>query len=208
MATVSPVPTSVKVKVSTMSGKLGRVPAINTNTLTNPFCQRMQRCPGSICAQCYSQSMLSGYRRNCAPAFERNSNRLSESDLSESQLPRIRRNDIARFHAHGELINLRHMVNLLRIARKNPRVTFGFWTKRRDIVGRFFRSGRTLPANVVLIYSNPRVDQPCALPQHFHKVLSVVTRDTGNVNCGARRCDTCRRCYRRDGETQVVELIK
>ena len=206
MSIVSPIP--IRVKVSKMSGKLGKVPAINSNTLTNPFCQAMQKCQGCVCAHCYSQSMLKGYRRNCAPAFEHNSKLLSQSTLEPKQLPRIRRNDIARFHAHGELLGLRHMVNLVNIARKNPGVVFGFWTKRKDIVGRYFRSGRTLPDNIVLIYSNPKLDKPCAVPKYFHKAFSVVTRDTGNVNCGARNCDTCRRCYSKNTETQIIELIK
>ena len=85
MSSLPPVP--VRVKVSEMSGKLAGVPAINSNTLTNPFCQAMQKCEGCVCAHCYSQSMLEGYRRNCAPAFEHNSKLLSENDLEPKQLP-------------------------------------------------------------------------------------------------------------------------
>ena len=197
-----------RVKVSTMSGKLAGVAAINTNTKSNCFCQRMQKCKKNVCFFCYSQAMLDGYRKNCEPAFEHNSKLLSETDLEPKQLPRIKRNDIARFHAHGELLNLRHMVNLVAVATKNPDVTFGFWTKRKDIVGRYFRSGRTLPDNVIMIYSNPRLDKPCAVPKYFDKVFSVVTSDNGQINCGSRNCNTCRRCYSKDTESQIVELIK
>ena len=60
---------------SKMSGKLAGIQAINTNTATNPFCIKESKKKDSnrICGKCYSVSMLSSYRKNCQPAFQRNS---------------------------------------------------------------------------------------------------------------------------------------
>jgi len=49
------------IKVSVMTGKLVEIPAINTNTLTNEFCQEMHTSsPKCICWDCYSYAMLEG----------------------------------------------------------------------------------------------------------------------------------------------------
>ena len=54
------------VHISTMTGKLAGLHAINSNTLTNDFCSTMRKTE-SICKVCYSAAMLSGSRKNCAP---------------------------------------------------------------------------------------------------------------------------------------------
>ena len=55
------------VSVSKMSGKLAGIPAINTNTATNAYCVKQYTSGGAdnICTMCYSQRMLSTYRKNC-----------------------------------------------------------------------------------------------------------------------------------------------
>jgi len=62
----------MSIHFSTMTGKLKGIPAINTNTVTNEFCIKMNE-TDAICKSCYSMNMLSGSRKNCQPAFERNS---------------------------------------------------------------------------------------------------------------------------------------
>ena len=94
------------VHMSKMSGKLKGIPAINTNTLTNPFCIRQHQKTGTICEECYSFGMLEGYRKNCTPAFERNSALLSEH-IPWDDLP-VLNFAYVRYSAHGEIINYQH----------------------------------------------------------------------------------------------------
>ena len=54
------------------SGKMEDITSLNTNTLTNDFCNKMKYTE-TICKQCYSHSMLNTYRKNCVPKFEKNS---------------------------------------------------------------------------------------------------------------------------------------
>ena len=65
--------------ISNMTGKLEGFKAISTNTLTNEFCQKMynSKKENIICTKCYSMEMLQGMRKNCAPAWQRNSDALS-----------------------------------------------------------------------------------------------------------------------------------
>ena len=66
-------------KISKMTGKLADFRALNTNTLTNDFCMKMYSSgkPDLICTKCYSAEMLQGLRKNCAPAWQQNSDTLS-----------------------------------------------------------------------------------------------------------------------------------
>jgi hypothetical protein len=141
-----------QIKLSTMTGKLTGFKAINTNTVTNEFCQKMNKTE-SICGSCYSMAMLQGSRKNCQPAWQNNSEVLSQALLTARQLPVINERYF-RFHGHGELINATHYQNLCRIAEHNPATTFALWTKRRNLV-----KGNK-PANLILIYSNPTIDAP------------------------------------------------
>ena len=83
-----------------MTGKLVEIPAINTNTLTNDFCQKMHNSsPQCICTDCYSFAMLEGSRKNCQPAWQLNSDILS-GGLLGYPLPQF--NSLyVRFDGHG-----------------------------------------------------------------------------------------------------------
>ena len=49
---------------------------------------------------------------------------------------------IARFHSHGELINETHLINLVNIALHNPHCNFALWTKRFDIISKYFKKNK------------------------------------------------------------------
>ena len=192
-----------KLKISKMSGKLDGIRALNTDTVSNPFCQGMRKCAANICAQCYSDNMLRTFRKNCRPAFQYNGGLLS----SDTDYPLNLRDDIFRISAHGELINYNHARNIMHIIKSNPDTFFAFWTKRPALVQKFIRA-HGKPANVNLIYSNPKTDTVADLPGYFDKVFNVHTTDNGDINCGARSCRGCMLCYTRNDTVQVHELVK
>ena len=204
------------VKVSKMSGKLSGIPAINTNTVTDEFCIKMKD-TDSICGSCYSHRMLNTYRKNCQPAFQHNSDLLSKSILIEDFLPVIN-SAFFRFNGHGELINMAHLINIVNICIKNPHTSFALWTKRKSLINNLFRFGHRfsngsdkLPDNLILIYSNPKVDcvqiEP---PVHFHKVFNNVSHGGyKNENCTGQKCIECLACYKKDsGIDSIIERVK
>ena len=206
----------MELKISTMTGKLEHIPAINTNTLTNPFCVKMHNSenPNSICVECYSHRLLNGYRQNCAPAWQQNSDLLSKSVLPEDQIPVINSHSF-RFHGHGELLNGIHYINFLRIAQKNPHCTFALWTKRREIIQRFRHYAEinwsySKPDNLILVYSNPTIDKVMKTPPiGFDKVFNNTHSLTKADNCSGRKCIECMQCYRLDsGVDVIIEKVK
>ena len=192
------------VHISKMTGKLAHMPAINTNTLTNEFCIRQHQ-TNTICFDCYSFDMLQGHRKNCAPAFERNSVALSEL-IDYDDLPFLNYAYV-RINGHGELINENHLDNIIAIAVKNPQCTFALWTKRVSLIRNRLD---LIPDNLILVFSNPKVDRVIGVPRGFHKVFNNVSKgSTAPQNCTGRKCIECLACYRKDSGTDViVEMVK
>ena len=206
-----------------MTGKLVEIPAINTYTLTNEFCQKMHTSsPQCICWDCYSYAMLEGSRKNCQPAWQKNSDILS-GGLLGYPLPRF--NSLyVRFDGHGELINETHFINYLLIAQHNPKTTFSLFTKRHKLVKKVLQgiewygstraSGqdvfiRKIPKNLILVYSNPIVDRITdKIPYYFDKVFNTTTEKSTRDNCTGKKCIECLACYQFDGNSVLIEQKK
>ena len=196
-----------KIHISVMSGKLKGLRAINTNTLSNPYCSKMSA-TDAICSQCYSRNMLSNFRKNCVPAFERNSVTLSKL-IPIGQLPKFPNDRYIRHDGHGELVNSNHFANVVNLAIVNPQTTFTLWTKRTDIVRRYLRNNEK-PDNLILVWSNPKIGTIKPVPRSFDKVFNVVRKNehTDRQNCTGQRCTDCLECYTHEGASVIVEAIK
>jgi len=201
--------------LSNLTGKLERIRAISTNTLTNHYCNVMHTVKDDsiICTKCYSWAMLQGFRKNVAIATQRNSDILSKTLIPYDDVEVIK-DDIFRFNAHGELINTMHFKNLVNIARKNPDCTFALWTKRKNLVARYFKHWRNAinkPSNLILIYSNPRIDKLMTRPpKWFDKTFNNVSPQNfvRLQNCTGQKCNNCRICYTHNPLNRIVEGVK
>ena len=194
------------VHITKGSGKLADIISINTPTTTNEFCLKMRQVKANaICKKCYA-FRYEKLRPNIVTAFERNLF-LSERELLPLEIPAINE-QIARFASYGELINMMHFINLLRIALANPRTVFTLWTKRYRIVQRVLKH-MPKPDNMILIYSSPGVGKVSALPKGFDKVFTAFAKgtDTTDINCHGA-CNDCRLCYSHNNTTLINEIIK
>ena len=200
------------VHISVMTGKLDGLRAISTNTRTNDYCikQHASGDPNNICTKCYSHVMLSSYRKNMQPALQRNSDALSQRILAGHEIPRVM-DSVFRFDAHGELINNTHLQNLVAIANHNPRTSFALWTKRNDLVAKHFAKAPK-PANLILIYSNPKISNIMRKPpRHFDRTFNNVLEHeyVDQQNCTGQKCADCLLCYTPgNGVTTIVEKVK
>ena len=198
------------VHISKMTGKLEGFRAISTNTITNKFCIKMNSAKAeTICKHCYSHTMLKGYRKNMAPALQRNSDLLSSRTLSTEELPVILE-AFFRFDAHGELINIQHLANLVAIVKHNPHCNFALWTKRKDYIKRLFDHVEK-PENLILIYSNPTISSIMATPPlYFDRTFNNVLEheNVDQQNCTGQKCKDCLLCYKHNRVTTIVEKVK
>ena len=202
-----PVRDKNEIHFSNMTGKLKGLRAISTNTITNPFCIKMNNSKKDnvICKKCYSFGMLETYRKNMQDCLQHNSELLSNSIIQFRHLPFII-DAYIRIDAHGELINDIHLINLYRLADKNPHTTFAIWTKRKDIVNSVNKTRET-PSNIILIFSNAIINKVMYKPpMHFHKVFNNVEYDykEKEQNCTSQICVECMACYKLDSGINVI----
>jgi len=165
------------IHISRGCGKLDAINSISTNTQTNPFCikQFNNKKSNSICTKCYSYKSLNGYRKNMIPALQRNSDLLATRILAAEEIPQINAVNF-RFSSHGELINQKHLINLVNIARANPQTNFALWSKRNDIIKKYFDKN-VKPENLILIYSNSKLNKPMNKPpKYFDKTFNNVIK--------------------------------
>ena len=205
-----------KIHITKGSGKLGKsencdsaINSINVNTLTNEYCIKQSKNKNSICFKCYSIKSLTSFRKNMVNPLEHNSVLLSSNIIDFNLLPTILELYF-RFDSHGELINLNHLENYNNITLKNSHCTFTLWTKRFDLIKKFFDNNKK-PKNLILIYSNSKLDKPLnKLPKYFNKSFNNVTKenkDNFNINCHSK-CVDCLLCYTHNETTTIIEKVK
>ena len=190
-------------KISNGNGKMQFINSLNTNTLSNDYC--MNKCTFGV--DCYSFKHMKVFTNN-ATAWERNSLKLSQSIIELDLLPRFHNINIFRFNSHGELINNIHLINLMNIVKKNKDVFFSLWTKRNDLIKKYF-SKNDKPKNLNLIFSNSKLDKPInKMPKYFDKTFNVINKDSNiKANCSGK-CIECMTCYKKTKETTIIEVIK
>ena len=125
-----------KLHISKGSFKLDKIDNISTNTKTNDYCIKQNKKQNTICFKCYSFKGLE-FRKNMIPLLQNNSDLLSKNIIDIDFLPIIY-SIYFRFNSHGELINEIHLINLINIVNKNKHCNFALWSKRNDIIKKYF----------------------------------------------------------------------
>ena len=202
------------------TGKMAGMYSISTSCTLNKYCIERTKNKDSICSNCFAQSMFrnSWYKltmRRC----EENTRILTESVLPLEDLPII--NAFAfRFESFGDLNNTTQVINYFNICNINPRVTFAIWTKNPFIIANAIRDGHKKPSNLIVIYSSPLKNKAVSLTKiqsvfpFVDKIFTVWktendAKENGvKINCGARACLKCLRCYTIGGDNEIAELLK
>ena len=84
------------------------------------------------------------------------------------------------------------------------------WSKRFDLIKKFFDENKK-PDNLILIYSNPKLNKPLEkLPKYFDKTFNNVleNENVDQQNCTGQKCKDCLACYKFDTTTTIVEKVK
>lgn len=195
-----------------MSGKMQGIPSISSSCLANPICLKRMLDGDSICAHCFAETTLKRYS-DCGKNCLSNTYLLTESILENELLPRFVNVAIVRIESFGDVANVTQAINYCNICKVNPYVTFAWWTKNVSIVAKAFDIvGK--PENVILVESSPKVNKAVEPSSHYvDKVFTVydkqyIIENNIDINCGARCCATCRRCYNKNTESKVSEQLK
>lgn len=192
------------------TGKMLGMQSLSTSCGTNPNCAKYSKIEGSICSHCYAQNMMKMYK-NMSPCYERNAEVLTSRILTEEELPLINA-CYFRFEAFGDLNNTTQLINYFNICKKNPDVHFALWTKNPFIVKEV---ADQKPKNLVIIVSSLFLNKQINIENmpYIDKVFTVYDKETIEkekikINCGARNCLKCHRCYKKTGAKYICEKLK
>ncbi len=191
-----------------MSGKMDGIPSISTSCLCNKICIARQKNKKSICSKCFAVGTIRQYS-SLGKALRSNFELLNSSVLDLGLLPRFKSTvEIVRIESFGDVASVTQAINYANICKVNPHVTFAWWSKNMGICKKAFdKVGK--PENVIMVESSPMMDvEVMPSNEYVDKTFTVFSHENPQINCGKRSCITCRRCYRKDTEKEIYELLK
>lgn len=202
----------VKVTQHNKGSKMEGFTSVNSSALVNPICNARRNVEGSVCQKCYASNLLNmrkGLRDNTAT----NGMILQTYLISEQAWSLLPVNTIyARIESFGDVANLTQARNYIRIIRSHPLTNWGIWSKNAAIWADAFKlEGK--PANCTYVHSSMMIGLidtiPDAIAEYTDHVFTVFPKKTvQQINCGGLHCLSCLRCYKKDTEFEVSEMIK
>lgn len=213
--------TGIKFSLS-MSGKMDGVLSISTNCKYNARCIRNMTIPGSICGKCFAHKTVDHYDA-LSINTRNNLDKLTAAIIPADIWPTFDPADLdymIRIESFGDVQNAIQAINYMNLAAANPECVVTAWTKNPDIwetAIKLRKGGK--PANMNLIFSAMFIDKPATFDKirywFFDKSFTVYSKEYAAsqgenfINCGARSCRDCKRCYTLGGDFENVrEQVK
>ena len=201
---------------TTHSGKLAGIKSIGTCCANNEFCLARMKDKKGVCCHCYANTYMK-MRKTLKEHLINNGNILQNRILDGNEIP-VTNDLIYRFESFGDIANETQLINYLNICERNPYTHFALWTKNIGICDRVFNKIKIVkPDNLSLVVSSPKMNTPIELDKEKYwfadHVFTVyddkfINANNVEVNCGAKSCKTCRRCYFKDTDFYVNEKLK
>lgn len=202
-----------------MTGKMQDVLALGTSCKLNPHCKMNQKIKGSICEWCYAENM----RKTTAYKQAFNTYVLCTYLFPENQIPYINRT-MFRFESFADLLNDIQLRNYINIAFKNSHVSCALWTKRpaflHSVLWKHYSGMKPSNLSIVVssLYLNVVADYKgryllrdnTDMIDHIFTVFTAeyALQNNITIHCGSAICINCRRCYSKETEFYVNEIVK
>lgn len=187
--------------------------SLSTSVKENKYCQARCDIDGSICQKCYANTMFE-YRKTMNDKYKINTEVLTSTIMPVESWPIINAAFI-RLEAFGDLNNDIQVVNYFNLCKANPHAMFALWTKNPHLIDKAISNGNEKPKNLVIILSSLFINRKSEVRYSFvDKIFTVYDKESAKlnkvkINCGARNCLTCGRCYRNTKDVEYVnELLK
>ena len=198
------------------SGKMTGINSIGTSCANNPWCIKRRENKESVCSRCYADTYMK-MRKALKGRLEDNAEILTKRLLENREIP-VTNAAVFRFESFGDLYNATHLQNYVEIAKKNEHTIFGLWTKNLWILDEVFNKKEIeKPKNVSIVASSPIMNKPMELDRKKYwmvdHVFTVYDKkfikcNNIDINCGARSCLGCKKCYVDKDTFYINEQLK
>lgn len=195
------------------TGKMKGMQSLSTSCLCNKYCKSYASDSSKVCSHCYAQTQMKMYS-NMQQCFERNTKILTKSIIDKKYLPIINA-AFFRFEAFGDLNNIIQVINYFNVCKRNKKVKFALWTKNPSLIDIAIKNGNSKPNNLQIILSSHYLNMPASNDQYdfVDKIFTVydkkyIDENKININCGAKSCLLCHKCYVKNKEIYINEKLK
>ena len=195
------------------TGKMAGMASLSTSVVENTICAKRAKVPGSICEKCFAAAMMKRYGKEFRDCFKKNTEVLTSQIIPVSEWPLVNYR-VFRLEAFGDLQNSTQVENYFNFARRNPGTVFALWTKNPRFIAEAIENGNAKPKNLVIIQSSCFINKEDPKKYDFiDKVFTVYDKkyikENGiEINCGARNCLECGRCYSKRTANDIREQLK
>lgn len=196
-------------------GKMKGMQSLSTSCTCNKYCKSRSKSTSTVCAHCYAQRRMKIYK-NLEKCLIKNTKILTEQVIPKENLPIINALYF-RLEAFGDLNNTTQVINYFNLCKKNPDVKFGLWSKNLWLIEATINDGNSKPKNLQIIYSipflNDRNDNIFILYPFVDKIFTVfeknfIKKNDIEINCGAKSCLSCGKCYKKNKVKYINERLK
>lgn len=195
-------------------GKMSGMQSLSTSCLCNKNCLNRVENSNLVCSHCYAQRQMKMYK-NLEKCLKKNTEILTANLLTDEEIPLINA-AFFRFESFGDLNNEVQIVNYFRICKRNKHVKFALWTKNPWIIAEAINNGESKPRNLQIVYSSPylnKCDNKLNKYPFIDKIFTVYTKEyikanNIKINCGAKSCLSCHKCYIKSKEIYINEKCK
>lgn len=195
------------------TGKMAGMASLSTSVIENPICRKRAMVKGSICEKCFAAAQMRRYGDTFRDCFKKNTEVLTTQIIPVKEWPLLNYR-VFRFESFGDLQNKTQVINYFNFAKRNPETTFALWTKNPEFIAAAIADGHKKPKNMVIIQSSCFINKADTKRYDFiDKVFTVydkkyIQENNISINCGARNCLECGRCYSKRTGTEVREQLK
>lgn len=195
-------------------GKMSGMQSLSTSCTNNLFCITRAKNNDLVCSHCYAQRQMKIYK-NLEKCLRRNTEILTTHVLEKDEIPFINA-AFFRFESFGDLNNEIQVENYFNIAKKNKHTKFALWTKNPWIIEKVINNGGKKPSNLQIVYSSPVInmcDDKQTVYPFIDKIFTAYSKEyikenNIDINCGAKSCLACHRCYVKSKEKFINEKLK
>lgn len=206
------------------TAKMAGMESISTNNKINKRCAKNKCIKGSICENCFADAQIDMFKSMNKP-LTINYLLLNYRVLPVSILPIINR-QFCRIESFGDVasgIQAINYCNIMTAHNINKNVQFAAWTKNPDlwfIAFDMIGKPENLSFGISSLFKDKVSKVPAKIAVYVDFIFTVFetvqnAKNAGyNINCGARHCLSCLRCYNahktktETGETVLVIELK
>jgi hypothetical protein len=185
-------------------GKPSKMPGLSYG-ISATLCKvgsKLAKIKGSVCNGCYALKANYAYE-SVKKAHANRVEALQNPQWADAMIKLIgsqSKEKYFRFHDSGDLQNLQHLFDIVRIAEALPEIKFWLPTKEKGLINQYMRSFGDFPANLCVRVSAAMVDGKA--PAGFDNTSTVFDKGSAiGSECEAyknqNKCGDCRKCWDR-----------